>query len=177
MGMFEIYEEEPMPSNFDGVPLHPLVVHAVVVLVPLAAVMVLLAAVSRRFRRWSAFATPLVATAALVSVPLATSSGESLEERVSETALLERHTEMGEQLTPWVIGLAVVAWVLWWLGRRAVAGTANGRHQRGGLLTGLVALVALVAVAGSSIQVYRIGHSGARSVWNDSNQARQNSGE
>ena len=157
-----------MPETFGGIPLHPLVVHAVVVLVPLAALLVLLSAVSGRFRSWSGLMTPLLATAALISVPLATSSGESLEERVAETALMDKHTELGEQLTPWVIGLAVLAWALWWLTRRA--GRASGAKSGGPLLVAAAAL-AVVAVVGSTVQVYRIGHSGAESVWSDTTSA------
>lgn len=154
-----------MPETLGGIPLHPLIVHAVVVLVPLAALLVLLSAVSGRFRSWSGLMTPLLATAAMICVPLATSTGEALEENVEETALLEKHTEMGEQLTPWVIGMAVLAWALWWLARRAASAADTSRS--GGPLLIAVAVLAVIAVAGSSVQVFRIGHSGAESVWSD----------
>lgn len=154
-----------MPESFGGIPLHPLIVHAVVVLVPLAALAVALSAVLPRFRSWSGLMTPLLATLAMVMVPLATGSGEALEEKVQETALVEKHTEMGEQLTPWVIGLAVLAWALWWLGRRAAR--AGDRSSFGGPVVMVAAALALVAVAGSGVQVFRIGHSGAESVWSD----------
>lgn len=151
-----------MFDTINGVPAHPLVVHAVVVLVPLAALVTLAAASSGRFRRWSGLLTPLLATAALVSVPLATSTGEELEDRVTETALTERHTDMGEGLLPWVVGLAVVAWGLWWLGRRA---RRERTVPRALVVVGL--LLAMTTVVGSGVQVYRIGHSGAEAVWSD----------
>jgi hypothetical protein len=36
-------------------------------------------------------------------------SGEALEERITETALVEKHAQMAEGLLPWVIVLAVGA--------------------------------------------------------------------
>lgn len=147
-----------MPETVGGIPLHPLLVHAAVVLVPLAAFCVVAAALSRRFRGWAGLLTPLLATAALVTVPLATGSGESLEESVTETPLMEVHTEMGEQLLPWVIGLAVTGWGLWLLARRR--GTPTG-----GVLPRILVALSLVAALGSAVQVVRIGHSGAESVW------------
>lgn len=154
-----------MPETFDGIPLHPLVVHAVVALLPLAALLVFGAAVSARFRRWAALLPPALATLALVAVPLATSTGESLEESVQETTLVEEHAELGEQVLPWAIGLAVAAWVLWWLGRRGQAGTRGGDAKYPTVVTFVVAVLALVAVAGAGYSVYRAGHSGADAVW------------
>ena len=61
-----------------GLPLHPLVVHAVVVLLPLAAVGTLAAAARPAWRRVLAIPTLLVALAGAVAVPLASSSGWQL---------------------------------------------------------------------------------------------------
>ena len=154
-----------MFDTIAGLPLHPLVVHAVEVVVPLAALAVLLAAVWPRFRRW-AFALPLLlALGALVLVPVATQSGESLEERVSETAAVEAHTHMGEQLTPWVIGLAVVAAGLFYLTWRARRSERGGTWTAPRWLPAVVMVAALVASTGTIVQAVRIGHSGATAVW------------
>lgn len=155
-----------MFDTIAGLPLHPLVVHAVEVVVPLAALAVLLAAVWPRFRSW-AFALPLLlALGALVLVPVATQSGEALEERVSETAAVEVHTHMGEQLTPWVIGLAVVAAGLFYLTWRARRGHRSGTGWTAPRWLPIVLMVAaLVVSAGTIVQAVRIGHSGATSVW------------
>ncbi|MEO6791428.1 MAG: hypothetical protein ABI249_01795 [Ornithinibacter sp.] len=45
-----------------GIPVHALVVHAVVVMAPLTALLLLLFGVSARFRSWSGVLTPAVAT-------------------------------------------------------------------------------------------------------------------
>ena len=155
-----------MFDTIAGLPIHPLVVHAVEVIVPLAAVAVLLAAAWPRFRRW-AFALPLLLSlAALVLVPVATQSGEALEERVGETAALETHTQMGEQLLPWVIGLAAVAAALFyltWRARRADGAPSGGAAPRWVALVLLAA--SLVLSTGTLVQAVRIGHSGATAVW------------
>lgn len=150
-----------MPDVF-GLPLHPLVVHAVVVVVPLAAITVVLAAVLPRFRAWAGPLPLGLALTGLVLVPITTSSGESLEERVRETALVERHTEMGEQLLPFVAILAVVAAALYLARRRE---TQDRAFSQGIIAT--MAAVAVIGAAASVTQVVRIGHSGAESAWSD----------
>ena len=156
-----------MFDTIAGLPLHPLVVHAVEVIVPLAAVAVVLAALWPRFRRW-AFALPLLlALAAVVLVPVATQSGEALEERVGESGAVEVHAHLADTLLPWVVALAVVAAGLFWTTWRARRGEAAGPHRAAP--TRAVALVlvvaSLVVASGTLVQAVRIGHSGATAVW------------
>src|SRR3954451_6781385 len=76
----------PLPANGEetrtmldpvfGLPVHALVVHATVVIVPTAAISVLLAAVWPRFRRWAGWGPGALAVVALVLTPISTSSGE-----------------------------------------------------------------------------------------------------
>jgi hypothetical protein len=153
-----------MPTTFYGLPLHPLVVHATVVIIPLAALTVVLAAVSSRFRGW---AGPLPAGLSLVGVilvPMSTSTGETLEEHVANTAALHRHTEMAEGLLPWMIGLFVLAVVAYVLQRRAAADRGPAKA-----VTVAVSFLAIAAAIGTGVQVARIGHSGAKAAWNDTN--------
>ena len=96
-----------MFDTIGGIPLHPLIVHGVVVLVPLASLLVLLAALSPRIRHWAGILTPITATVALAMVPLATQSGEALEQRVPESALVEEHAELGDSLVFFVLVLAI----------------------------------------------------------------------
>jgi uncharacterized membrane protein len=164
-------------DTIGGIPLHPLIVHAVVVLVPLAALLLLLAAVSPRIRHWAGILTPITATLALITVPLATQSGESLQRRVAESPSLEEHAELGDSLVIFVLTLAILAWALWFLDRRARAavgtGTAasDGTHTaatpaRSGLLTAVIVL-SVLSVLATSVQVIRIGHSGASASWSE----------
>lgn len=153
----------------NGIPVHPLVVHAVVVLLPLAVVGTLaIAAVPR----WRVTYGPLVVAAALLSTiltPVATSSGEELEERVGD---VDHHAEMGEMLIWFAIPLLVLVTALWWLARRqARAESSESRSNSAGpskTLVSAVAVLAVVAALANTFQVYRVGDSGAKSVWEDS---------
>lgn len=154
-----------MFDTFAGLPLHAIVVHAAVVVVPLTAVAVLLAAAWPRFRRWAGVLPLVLAALSVVLVPVATQSGEALQGRVGENDLVERHAELGDGLLPWVLVLGVVAlgttWV-WWRERQAVATPAlpGGRLAVIGL-----AVAALVVSVGTVVQVVAVGHSGASAVW------------
>ena len=145
-----------MPETILGLPLHPLIVHATVILVPGAALMVALAAVNDRFRRW---AGPLPAIAAIIAaalVPLTTGTGESLEHSIGQNRLIEEHAELGESLIWIVLPLALVAVLGHFL------------HRRAGARRSLVAAVALAAVglsAATLADVALIGHSGAKAAW------------
>jgi hypothetical protein len=158
-----------MASMFDTVfdlPVHILVVHAVVVLGPLAALTALVYAVwpgARRVLRWPLLAVAAVATGAAW---VATQSGEELEDRLSldptvtlaEFERVEVHTDAGDAAFTAVLillGVALVC-VLWALtpGRSAPAAVRG------------VATVALVGVAGYAMYaLVRAGHSGSEAVW------------
>lgn len=156
-------------SSIFGLPAHPLIVHAVVVLVPLAAIGAVVAALSARARSHIGWLVAALAVLDVVLVPLATGSGEALEEQITETALVERHTEMGEQLLPWVIGVAVGVVALMLLvraaARRDPAVTPPAWAAR--WVSVAVVVVVVVASAGTLVQVARIGHSGAKASWSD----------
>lgn len=144
-----------MPETVLGLPLHPLVVHATVVLVPLAAVLMIATAFSARLRRWAG-PLPLGLSALSVALTFAsTMSGENLDEALPETPLIERHAELGEMLEWWAIAMLVVAVVQWLLARR---------HVRTGLAT-VVAVLGVVVAVGATVQVALVGHSGAKAVW------------
>lgn len=145
----------------NGLPVHPLVVHAVVVLLPLAV----LGTIALTVRpRWRVTFGPLlvgIAAVATVLVPVATSSGEALEERVGNPG---EHAELGEQLLWFAIPLLVLALVMVVLARRSAAGKpAPGPSW----LTTVVAVLAVVAALATAVQVYRVGDSGAKAVWGD----------
>jgi hypothetical protein len=167
-------------STINGLPAHVLLVHAVVVLIPLSAVLVVVVAVSRRARQRFDVLAAVLAVLALVSVPLTTDAGEWLEHRIPRTPLVRAHTELGDYMLPWAIALAVVSVLVvvhqrWWSRRAASAEPANveirgaGGHRptsRGERTAGIVlALVAAVVAVGSVTTVYRIGDSGARAAW------------
>lgn len=145
-----------MLDTIFGLPMHPLIVHATVVLVPTAALLVAVAAVVPRFRAWIGPVPALAALAACGLVPLSTGSGEELQSRVGDSALVQRHADLAETLIWFVIPLALVAVAGYWLHRQASTGRA------------LVVTVAIAAVglAGATlVDVALIGHSGAKASW------------
>lgn len=149
-----------MPNDLNGLPLHPLIVHATVVLVPMAAALVLVAALVPRFRRWAG-PVPLIASIiGLALVPLTTSTGETLEHHVAHSALLEQHVRLADGLLPWMITLTVVAAALYAIHWRS---THGGPAMRA--LSVAVTVLALAASVDTTVQVVRIGHSGARAAW------------
>jgi hypothetical protein len=107
---------------------------------------------------------------------------------VERTALLRDHTELGDTMLPWAIGLVVIALAILVrtllaerAERRAVAvggdgpGTARApASARQAAVAGgpgervvslILAVLAVVVAVGSVVTVYRIGDSGARAVW------------
>jgi hypothetical protein len=80
-------------NDLFGIPAHPLVVHAAVVLLPIAAIGTVIVAAVPQARRHYAPVVFGVALLATIAVGLAQQSGESLEQRVTENALVEEHTE------------------------------------------------------------------------------------
>jgi uncharacterized membrane protein len=149
-----------MPEAVGGVPLHPLVVHAVVVLLPLAALGVIAVAVVPKWRSRFGVLVAGTAVVALALTPVATQSGENLEEVVGESDLVQKHAELGDKMLYGAVPLAIVAVLLWWLGRRVEQGHPLPRWVS--LLVPIVSVIVAIAVL---VQVILVGHSGAKSVW------------
>ena len=154
-----------MPETVFGLPTHAIVVHATVVLLPLASLAVLLHAFWPEARRRLGIVTPLLAGVALVLVPLSTESGEKLEGWVGDSGLVERHAELADGMLPWAIGLLVVAVALWLLHRRR-AGAPADDVSRARWVPIVVGVLTVVAVVGTVQQIVRVGHAGAAATWN-----------
>ncbi len=173
-------------TTVDGLPAHILLIHAVVVLVPLSALLIMLITIWPAARARLTVATAVLTVAMVISVPLATQAGEWLERRVNRTELVRAHTELGDSMLPWAIGLTVVALMV--LARELLAARSR-RHpvavgggpgttrlaegdrsdpaaRWGGRgVSVALAVIAVVVAVGSVITVYRIGDSGARAAW------------
>lgn len=153
-----------MLDTIFGLPFHPLVVHATVVVVPAAAVSVLLAGLWPRFRRWAGFLPLLLSVVGLVLVPLSTSSGESFERRVGHSALIEKHSQLADGLLPWMVALSVMAAAELVWQRRSTNKESRATPR---WLPVVISVLAVVAALGTGGQVVRIGHSGAAAAWSD----------
>jgi hypothetical protein len=165
------------PTIF-GLPAHPLIVHATVVMVPLAALAVALHTFWARARVRLGLVTLALTLVAVVLVPLSTSTGEQLQSEVGNSALVHEHAELADGLLPWVLGLLVVAALLvvrdWradpthvsrrrapWLHRD----DGVGRVAAFGTRSVVLGVLAAVMVLGTTVQVVLIGHSGAKAAW------------
>jgi len=145
----------------NGLPVHPLVVHGVVVLLPLAVVGTIAIAAKPAWRLPYGFWVVGCALAATVMLPVATSSGEALEKRVGNPG---DHAELGDSLIFFAIPLLVLAAALVWLEWRK----AQGKPAIGpSVLPAAIAGLAVVAALATGVQVYRVGDSGARAAWGD----------
>lgn len=140
----------------NGLPIHPLVVHAVVVLLPLAIIgTVAVVAVPRWRRHYGPLVLGVMAVATAL-IPVATSSGEALEKHVGDPG---RHAELGDQLIWFALPLLVLLAVMVWLDRR---GPETARR-----VTAVVGGLAVIAAIAAGVQVFRVGDSGARAAWGD----------
>lgn len=144
-----------------GLPLHSLLVHFTVLVIPAAAACVVLAAVWPAARRRLGVFTPILALVALVAVPLTSQAGQWLVVRVEQTPLVEAHEGIGTSLLPWVIALFVIAVLQWVWYRR----NRKPRHPSRPAIAIAIMLVAVVVEVGSVATIVRIGDTGAAAVW------------
>jgi uncharacterized membrane protein len=150
----------------NGVPVHPLVVHAVVVLLPLSILGTVLIAVRPAWRATYGPVVVVLAAIATVLVPVATSSGEALQKRVGDPG---KHAQLGDQLLWFALPLLVLvlALVVWDRVRRRQLETGAREARRGARIGTVLAVLAVLAAVAAGVQVYRVGDSGARAVWGD----------
>jgi uncharacterized membrane protein len=152
--------------TINGIPPHPLIVHAAVVLVPLAALFAGAYAVLPR-RRWQT-RTPaaVLAVAAAAAVQLAAMTGDSLKGQLHEnTSLIQTHEQWAGllQAAAWVLaGLMVIAW--WALPHENPLPDKDHREGVTVLAKPLVLLLPVAAVT-VLLLVVLTGDAGARAVW------------
>lgn len=151
----------PLESGFfdsiAGLPMHPLVVHFAVVLLPLAALgLVLLVARPTWADRygWLTLGVLAVGTGAAF---VAKESGEALAAQVGQPAA---HAAWGDQLPLLAAALLVLA-AVWYVLHRRDRGAGRGRSAAA-TVAGLLAAVLAVAVTGVTVIV---GHTGAQAAW------------
>jgi hypothetical protein len=162
--------------EFAGLPLHPLVVHLALALVPLAALSAWALAVLPSWRwltRWAALPAAVLAVGGVV---VARVSGQSLlDDRRFLTSpespvadLIETHQARSLVLFGAVIALAVLVVLAFWL-LPAPTGLASGKLDHRGRAERWVAVVVPVSlvVVGAVALVWLglTGDAGARAVW------------
>jgi len=149
-------------GQIGGLPVHALVLHAAVLLAPLAAVVAMATLVSR----WrTALRWPLVAlaAAAAATVFVAMQSGEVLKSAMGDQlagnvtgALVERHQVLGGRLLIALLALLVVA-----------VGAALVHNRTGaGRIGAAGSVLATVVAVGVLVLTYQTGEAGAKARWN-----------
>ncbi len=142
-----------------GLPVHALVMHVVVVLVPLAAAGVVAIAAVPRWRERFGVVVLAIATAGLAAVPVATRSGGKLEDRLGASGVVARqinhHQEWGQR----VIWPTLAMWLL------AVVLVLMDRQGRQGTAVKVVAVLAALAAVAAATAVTITGHLGSTAVW------------
>lgn len=101
-------------TTIGGLPAHPLLVHLVVVLVPISALLLVLAVCWPAARIRLGLAPAVIALITLIAVPVTTYAGEWLEKQIPEDPLVQAHAELGDQMLFWSIGVFVLA-ATWWI--------------------------------------------------------------
>lgn len=174
-----------MPDKIHGLPAHILLVHAVVVLLPLAALLLVASAAWPSARRRIGVVGPVLALIVLVLVPVTKSAGNTLRNEVDPAhanAAIEHHAALAGSLLPWSIGLFLVSAGVWLLARRYEFGwSGSGRPTDGPgdgavatrsattllpvWVTVVIVVVAAAIAVGSVIDVVQIGDAGSKAVW------------
>jgi hypothetical protein len=139
-----------------NLPVHPLVVHGAVVLVPLVAFAALAMSYWPSFSRKYGGPVLILAGIAQASLFIAKASGEPFQERLNKE--IERHANFGEIAPLTFIPLLVLLFIRW---RMDKSGANVGSAQVRRLVSILLALAAILAL----VYIYLTGHSGAESVW------------
>jgi len=139
-----------------GLPMHPLVVHAAVVLLPLSAIVLIVLVFVPSWRTRFGWATIAGIAAGTGAAFVAKESGEALAAKIGIPA---DHALWGDILVPVSVGLFVVA-VAWLVLRNRAARTSS----RSAVATVTGALAVVLALAATAITVI-VGHSGAQAVW------------
>jgi hypothetical protein len=155
--------------QFNGLPVHPLIIHVVVVFAPLACLAGILYAVVPRWRWWLRWPLVVCAVISAAAGIIAVQSGHDLEAERHLQSLPELavHEHRGEILR-WLMLAFLVPTALgaWLLGGPSPLASGAGARRTPSRALGVA--VSALLVAGSVavlISVVMTGDAGARSVW------------
>jgi cytochrome b involved in lipid metabolism len=135
---------------FLGLPLHTLITHVVVVVLPISAIALILLFFFPKFRKHYFVLTLIGLAVSLVSAFIAKQSGEALSVRVGSPA---QHIEWGEKVVI-IAGLLFIASLIWYFMLK--------KKNKFNVIVGYIAIILAVAALVIS---YLAGHSGAKATW------------
>jgi hypothetical protein len=141
-----------------GLPVHVLLVHAVVVALPVLALAAVAVAVYGPWRRRLALPLALASFGTSVLAWVTARSGEAFYQRLGMPESAREHTELGETMYWFALALTAALLVLGLLSRRQ------------GMRHAMVALGAVLVFATAGLLTWRVvlvGHSGSAAVWSE----------
>ena len=144
--------------TFNGLPLHPLVVHLTVVTLPVL-VLLSLASLHPRWRDRLRLPTVALAVFAAALVWFTVKTGESLRDHLVNVlhvpvATYDAHVHAADRLKLITYAFALLALVRYWL------------HNRAGWIRWALGALVVVGAVAIVYFVYRTGDTGARLVYN-----------
>jgi lysylphosphatidylglycerol synthetase-like protein (DUF2156 family) len=141
-------------ADIDNLPAHPLIVHAIIVLIPLTAIWTVIAMWKPHVLQKTHMPLWILSVVSTLGVIAAKSSGDSLSAAVG---LPNEHADAGNRMIPVMIVMSVLvlATIFFGLVRRVSVMNTGART-----LASIVAITALPLT-------YIAGHSGAESVWEE----------
>jgi hypothetical protein len=153
--------------ELNGLPLHILLVHAVIVMVPLAALCTAATLLWPAARRRLGVVTPILGVLSLGLVFLTRAAGQWLLLRVDVTPAIAAHAADGLTLLPWAWALLAASLASWawhrlslWPRLRMRLGATGA-----GIVTCLFGALVLAVCIGVTVDVAVIGEAGTRAVW------------
>ncbi|MGW5049714.1 DUF2231 domain-containing protein [Actinokineospora sp. NPDC004072] len=156
-----------MPEFVNGLPLHVLVIHAVVVFVPLGALGTAVIAVWPAARARIGWLVAGAVAAGTALTPIAAQSGEQLQRRLPDNPLIRAHQELGEQLIYFVVPqlLLVLGLMVAHTVHQSAQRTEGGSSTRIRVILAVTAVLAVGTSAAAAVHVFRVGEAGSRAVW------------
>lgn len=142
---------ESLLDTVAGLPVHPLVVHFAVVVLPISAIALMAMIYTPKLKNKYSFISVMGVIFGSAAVLISKQSGEALSERVG---LPIEHSDYGTYLTIAAFILMALS-IIWYR-------TSWGRRSRVVTPLGHVTVIAGIAVLGLT---FLTGHSGAKAVW------------
>jgi uncharacterized membrane protein len=144
---------ESLLDTVAGLPVHPLVVHFAVVVLPISAIALMAMIYTPKLKNKYSFISVMGVIFGSAAVLISKQSGEALSERVG---LPIEHSDYGTYLTIAAFIFLALS-IIWYRSSR-------GRRSRVVTPLGHVTVIAGIAVLGLT---FLTGHSGAKAVWEE----------
>lgn len=157
-----------MFDKIGDMPLHPLVIHAVVFGIPLAVLLALLFAFPRT-REWARWPLAIVVVGATVVTFVARQSGLAFEAALGIKPgnpvgdLILQHSLLANQLFYIMIVFAAIGLINVFVVRKS---TAEGAAKQPAIIRIVLPILLVAAALVALIWIVRVGDLGARAVWN-----------